>query len=565
MSAFLSALCLLASIQQPTMPAQTPNRLAPFVERLRLDLNELRDFYDLNGADATLDRMTSFYQDARTKLKKAQPMQLRSEEEVDVLLTENFLDYRTRQIEFERKKLRETEELLPFAKQILDLELKRRRLEEIDPRATASILSDLEKEVKKQSDALKKAIEAKKGPSPVVADRSAKRLDGLLRTLDFWFKQYDGYHPSFSWWAKKPYDALAQSLREYSKTIRERAIGYKEGEDPPLIGDPIGRDALLVDMKAEMLDHSPEELLAIADKEFAWCEAEAKRASREMGHGDDWKKALAEVKSKHVEPGEQAQLVANQAREAIKFVEDRKLVTIEALCKETWRTEMLSQETQKTLPFAVYMGQKMGISFPLSTQDHETKEMSLRGNNEHFTRAITHHELIPGHHLQGYMAERYNNHRRLFSTPFLVEGWALYWEMLLWDLDFPRSPEDRMGMLFWRMHRCARIIVSLKFHLGQMKPQEMIDFLVDRVGHERFTATSEVRRFIGDDYSPLYQCAYMIGGLQIRELETKYVKSKKMSYQEFHDAILHSGPIPIKMIDKLLEGKSATAKVSKSK
>ena len=102
------------------------------------------------------------------------------------------------------------------------------------------------------------------------------------------------------------------------------------------------------------------------------------------------------------------------------------------------------------------------------------------------------------------------------------------------------------------MHRCARIIVSLKFHLGEMKPEDMIDFLVDKVGHERFTATSEVRRFIGGDYSPLYQCAYMIGGLQLRELERELVGGKKMSHREFHDAILHGGPIPIKLIGKRL-------------
>ena len=37
-------------------------------------------------------------------------------------------------------------------------------------------------------------------------------------------------------------------------------------------------------------------------------------------------------------------------------------------------------------------------------------------------------------------------------------------------------------MLFWRKHRAARIIVSLEFHLGTMTPQEMIDFLIQRVG-----------------------------------------------------------------------------------
>ena len=96
--------------------------------------------------------------------------------------------------------------------------------------------------------------------------------------------------------------------------------------------------------------------------------------------------------------------------------------------------------------------------------------------------------------------------------------------------------------------RAARIIVSLKFHLGEMKPEEMIDFLVDRVGHERFGATSEVRRFIGGDYSPLYQCGYMIGGLQLRSLHRDLVGSGTMSNRDFHDAILQEGSMPMEMI-----------------
>src|SRR6185436_1866406 len=109
--------------------------------------------------------------------------------------------------------------------------------------------------------------------------------------------------------------------------------------------------------------------------------------------------------------------------------------------------------------------------------------MSMRQNNVHFSRNVTPHELIPGHHLQLFMADRNRPYRELFRTPFLVEGWALYWEMRFWDLGWPKSPEDRFGMLFWRMHRCARITVTTKFHLGEMTPQQMIDYLVDRVGH----------------------------------------------------------------------------------
>jgi uncharacterized protein (DUF885 family) len=193
-------------------------------------------------------------------------------------------------------------------------------------------------------------------------------------------------------------------------------------------------------------------------------------------------------------------------------------------------------------------GEVISVSYPTDTMNHEDKLMSMRGNNPSFSRATVHHELIPGHHLQIFMGQRYNTHRRIFRTPFLIEGWALYWEMLLWDMKFPRTAEDRVGMLFWRSHRCARIIFSLKFHLGEMNAQEAIDFLVDRVGHERRNATAEVRRSVNGSYAPLYQAAYMLGGLQIRALHRELVRSNKMTPREFHDAILRENAIPIELI-----------------
>ena len=121
-------------------------------------------------------------------------------------------------------------------------------------------------------------------------------------------------------------------------------------------------------------------------------------------------------------------------------------------------------------------------------------------------------------------------------------------EMLLWDLDYAQSPENEMGMLFWRTHRCARIIFSLSFHLGTMTAEECVDFLVDNVGHERNNAAAEVRRSIRGDYGPLYQAAYMLGGLQIRALHEELVQSGRMTNREFHDAVLQQNSIPIELL-----------------
>lgn len=65
---------------------------------------------------------------------------------------------------------------------------------------------------------------------------------------------------------------------------------------------------------------------------------------------------------------------------------------------------------------------------------------------------------------------------------------------------------------------------------------------------EESGARSEVRRFVGDSYSPLYQCGYMIGGLQLRALYKQTVGEGTMSPREFHDAVLKMGPIPIEMV-----------------
>ena len=59
---------------------------------------------------------------------------------------------------------------------------------------------------------------------------------------------------------------------------------------------------------------------------------------------------------------------------------------------------------------------------------------------------------------------------------------------------------------------------------------------------------SEVRRFIGGGYSPLYQCGYMIGGLQLRALRREIVESGKMTDRQFNDTVLTYNTIPIEMI-----------------
>src|SRR5262249_53356547 len=186
---------------------------------------------------------------------------------------------------------------------------------------------------------------------------------------------------------------------------------------------------------------------------------EYRRAARAMGFGDDWRQAVEKVKTMHVEPGRQPELIRDLAREAIDYVRQYDLVTVPTVAAETWGMQMMSPQRQLVNPFFTG-GASISVSFPTNTMAHQAKLQSMRGNNIPFARATVHHELIPGHNLQGFMQARYRGYRNS-ATAFWGEGWALYWEMLLYARGFPRTPEDRVGFLFWRATRCARIVFSL--------------------------------------------------------------------------------------------------------
>ncbi len=525
------------------------------IERYVADRGSLFRFHAVD-TPARNARFKQFYTESLAALGRAGFDQMSQDGRIDYLLFKNHLEHELRLLDIRARAQSETASLIPFASKIAELEEARRQMQKIDPARTAAMLSGLNREI----EAARRSLEASLKPEPgsevradaarakkTVANRAAVTITQLRTSLKNWYGFYNGYDPIFTWWVAEPYKVVDKSLENYAGYLREKIVGVKPGDDTAIIGDPIGREALMSELAFEMIPYTPEELIAIAKKELEWCEAEMRRASRDLGFGDDWRKALEHVKTLYVEPGKQPELIRELALEAIEFVEKNDLVTVPQLARDTWRMEMLSPEQQLVSPFFLG-GEIIQVSYPTNTMGHEQKLMSMRGNNIHFSRATVHHELIPGHHLQGFMASRYRTHRALFSTPFWTEGWALYWEMLLWDMNFAKSPENRVGMLFWRMHRSARIMFSLGFHLEQMTPQECIDLLVNRVGHEVDNATAEVRRSFAGNYGPLYQCAYLLGGLQIRALRRELVDTGKMSNRQFHDAILKENRVPIEMV-----------------
>ncbi|MFD2573432.1 DUF885 family protein [Spirosoma soli] len=512
------------------------------------DRGSLTRFYTVTGSPERRIRFQQFYGDYLKRLEQLDFERMNTDSRVDYLLFQRDLQEQINKLTDEASEREQIKAWFPFADSVYAVEKRRRRGQVLRPEQFAKNLTDMDQQISKLQGELKK--ETKLNPTLIL--RAISTAEGLQTALRSVYSFYNHYEPGFSWWVPQPYQKVDSLLTAYTSLLRRksREAAPVKDDGSGITGVAVGREELLRQLQIEMIPYSPEELIDMANKEFAWCDRELLKASREMGFGDNWKAAQEKVKNSYVPAGRQPELILRLFNESVAFLKAKDLITIPAIAEETWRMTMMSPERQLVNPFFLG-GEAIQISYPTETMEHPDKLMSMRGNNPHFSRATVHHELIAGHHLQGFMNNRYKVYRH-FDTPFWTEGWALYWEMLLWEQGFPQSPEDRIGMLFWRMHRCARIIFSLNYHLGKWGPQQCIDFLVDRVGHERANAEGEVRRSFIGGYPPLYQLAYMTGGFQFLALKKELVDSGRMTYKQFHDAVLQINAMPVEMIRAIL-------------
>lgn len=537
----------ITSFGQTTLYQQS-SEVNNLIVQYEADRGSLTRFYFVENSPFRRERLVTLYSGYLKQLQQLNYESLPTGSRVDYILFKRNLDEQLRLLEVEKKECDQLKSWFTISPWIYTLEKGRTRAGAVEGQKWADNMKALTKDIGD----LMKSLE-KDSTIPINLIRRAQgTVKGLQAALKSVHDFYNGYDPEYTWWLPNTYKGLDSALAAYAQLWQKKSKAAPGGKDDGsgIIGYPIGKEEIVRQLQLEFIPYTPEELIDIANKEFAWCDAEMLKATEQMGFGKDWKAALEKVKNTYVPPGKQPEAIMKLYNESVDFLKKNNLLTIPPMAEETWRMIMMTPERQLVNPFFTG-GEVLSVSYPTNTMEEGDKMMSMRGNNPHFSRATVHHELIAGHHLQGFMNNRYKMYRN-FETPFWIEGWALYWEMLLWDKQFPQSPEDRIGMLFWRMHRCARIIFSLNYHLGKWTPQQCIDFLVNRVGHERANAEGEVRRSFVGGYSPLYQLAYMIGGLQFYAMKKELVDGGKMTFAQYHDAVLQENAMPVAMVRAIL-------------
>jgi len=193
-------------------------------------------------------------------------------------------------------------------------------------------------------------------------------------------------------------------------------------------------------------------------------------------------------------------------------------------------------------------GSRPGIYY-LSTYDPRHKS---RADLE----ALSFHETIPGHHLQGTIAlERGDTIpaiARYFWSPGMGEGWAEYAEQLADEMGLYSSDTARFGMLADITLSATLLVVDTGIHEFGWTRARSIDYIREH------THVPLLRAEVGVDRYPVWPAqglSYGLGRLEIRRLRTLALRQlgARFDIRAFHDRVLENGAVPLPMLRATIE------------
>ncbi|BBD00650.1 MULTISPECIES: DUF885 domain-containing protein [Sphingobium] len=174
---------------------------------------------------------------------------------------------------------------------------------------------------------------------------------------------------------------------------------------------------------------------------------------------------------------------------------------------------------------------------------------------------LTHHEAVPGHHLQVTVALESDSipmiRRRGFYSGY-SEGWALYSEQLADEMGmYEGDPLGQVGYLQSLLFRATRLVVDSGMHAKRWSREKATDYLIATTGIARGRSQGEIDRYT---VWPGQACSYKIGHTvwtQLRD-EVKAKQGDSFDLKQFHD-VLTLGAMPLDILKQAVRQRAGIA------
>ncbi|HVF79175.1 MAG TPA: DUF885 domain-containing protein [Solirubrobacteraceae bacterium] len=349
-------------------------------------------------------------------------------------------------------------------------------------------------------------------------------------------------------------EAAATAYEEFAGLLEQLA---KDARGPYAIGEE-RYSALL--REQEGLGYGARELRDRGAAAFAELDADMSRRAQEISGSPDWRALLDDLNAEHPSsPAAMRDGYAEWTERARQFLRDRGLVTLppgeECLVEPSphFQRPILAVASYTTPPpFAPGLTGHFFVPFPPEGTPADEVQLRLATNSFAAIPTISVHEAYPGHHWHlTHMQGNPRPIRKILSTSYFSEGWALYAEQMMLEEGFFTDPKHAISQVHARIFRAARIVVDTSLHLGEMSFDEAVEHMMHNAGMTEPTARAEVGRYCT---WPTQASSYLTGALEIARIRDRWYAEKRGSLREFHDTIAGSGMMPLALAERATMG-----------
>lgn len=177
---------------------------------------------------------------------------------------------------------------------------------------------------------------------------------------------------------------------------------------------------------------------------------------------------------------------------------------------------------------------------------------NLKSRTLYTLPALTLHEAVPGHHLQGAITGELKGvpeFRNNYYISAFGEGWGLYSEYLGEEMGMYSTPYELFGRYTYEMWRACRLVVDTGIHTKGWSRGQALKFLSENTALSLHEVTTEIDRYIG---WPGQALSYKIGEIKIKSLRKMAEEElgDKFNIGEFHQAILENGSVPLTVLEE---------------
>lgn len=166
--------------------------------------------------------------------------------------------------------------------------------------------------------------------------------------------------------------------------------------------------------------------------------------------------------------------------------------------------------------------------------------------------ALTLHEAVPGHHLQGSLALEDPTLPALLRHGYNTaygEGWALYAESLGHEMGLYEDAVQDWGRSDLELFRALRLVVDTGLHARGWSRQQALRYLAEHSSLPGSYLEQEVDRYIA---WPGQATAYKVGEVALQRLrrDAHRARGGRWDVREFHEQVLGTGAIPLAVLER---------------